>query len=199
MGRLVSRIVAVFKIYQPHVKRHLVRVVGGDQHLCLFFRLGQRFPVYVVCIPGFSELYQFLNENLLLGSGRYVIELLVEFRPVNPYVLGRLVGAPALKLVGRVGEVLTGNGGIIVQVIAVETESTDGGTEIGDKGIEMVGNIAYQKFFLYPVGSPAGPRLTAGDLHPYHGMAGSASLYITVGITVDDAPAHFSGNPLYIG
>lgn len=64
---------------------------------------------------------------------------------------------------------------------------------------EMVGNIAYQKFFLYPVGSPAGPRLTAGDLHPYHGMAGSASLYITVGITVDDAPAHFSGNPLYIG
>jgi hypothetical protein len=98
-----------------------------------------------------------------------------------------------------VGEVLTGNGGIIVQVIAVETESTDGGTEIGDKGIEMVGNIAYQKFFLYPVGSPAGPRLTAGDLHPYHGMAGSASLYITVGITVDDAPAHFSGNPLYIG
>ena len=75
------------------------------------------------------------------------------------------------------GEVLTGNGGIIVQVIAVETESTDGGTEIGDKGIEMVGNIAYQKFFLYPVGSPAGPRLTAGDLHPYHGMAGSASTY----------------------
>ena len=102
------------------------------------------------------------------------------------------------------GEVLTGNGGIIVQVIAVETESTDGGRkrseeQISDKGIEMVGNIAYQKFFLYPVGSPAGPRLTAGDLHPYHGMAGSASLYITVGITVDDAPAHFSGNPLYIG
>ena len=97
------------------------------------------------------------------------------------------------------GEVLDGKRGIIVQVIAVETESTDGGTEIGNKGIEMVGNIAYQKFFLYPVGSPAGPRLTAGDLHPYHGMAGSASLYITVGITVDDAPAHFSGNPLYIG
>lgn len=62
----------------------------------------------------------------------------------------------------------------------------------------MVGDIAYQKFFLYPVGPPAGPRLTAGDFHPYHGMAGSASLYITVGITVDDAPAHFSGNPLYI-
>lgn len=91
MGRLVSRIIAVFRVYQPHVKRHLVRVVGGDQHLCLFFRLGQRFPVYVGCIPGFSELYQFLNENLLLGSGRYVIELLVEFRPVNPYVLGRFV------------------------------------------------------------------------------------------------------------
>jgi hypothetical protein len=59
--------------------------------LCLFFRLGQRLPVYVGRIPGFSELYQFLNENLLLGSGRYVIQLLIEFRPVNPYVLGRLV------------------------------------------------------------------------------------------------------------
>ena len=59
--------------------------------MCLFFRLGQRLPVYIGRIPGFSELYQFLNENLLLGSGRYVIELLVEFRPVNPYVLGRLV------------------------------------------------------------------------------------------------------------
>ena len=47
MGRLVSRTVTVLLVYQPHVKRHLVRVVGGDQHLCLFFRLGQRFPVYV--------------------------------------------------------------------------------------------------------------------------------------------------------
>lgn len=101
MGRLVSRIVAVFRVYQPHVKRHLVRVVGGDQHLCLFFRLGQRFSVYVGRIPGFSELYQFLNENLLLGSGRYVIELLVEFRPVNPYVLGRFViGYLRIKVMG---------------------------------------------------------------------------------------------------
>ena len=91
MGRLVSRIVAVFKIYQPHVKRHLVRVVGGDQHLCLLLRFGQRLPVYVGRIPGFGELYQFLNENLLLGSGRYVIELLVEFRSVNPHVFSGLV------------------------------------------------------------------------------------------------------------
>mgnify|MGYP005979382709 CR=1 FL=1 len=101
VGRLVSRTVAVLLVYQPHVKRHLVRVVGGDQHLCLFFRLGQRFPVYVGCIPGFSELYQFLNENLLLGSGRYVIELLVEFRPVNPYVFGRFViGYLRIKVMG---------------------------------------------------------------------------------------------------
>lgn len=48
--------------------------------------------------------------------------------------------------------VLTGNGKVIMQVIAVETESMDGGTKIGNKGIEMVGNIAYQEFFFYSVG-----------------------------------------------
>ena len=91
MGRLVSRTVTVLLVYQPHVKRHLVRVVGGDQHLCLLLRFGQRLPVYVGRIPGFGELYQFLNENLLLGSGRYVIELLVEFRSVSPHVFSGLV------------------------------------------------------------------------------------------------------------
>ena len=91
MGRLVSRTVAVLLVYQPHVKRHLVRVVGGDQHLCLLLRLGQRLPVYVGRIPGFGELYQFPDENLLLGSRRYMIQLFVEFRPVNPHVFSGLV------------------------------------------------------------------------------------------------------------
>ena len=91
MRRFVSRIVTVLLVYQTHIKRHLVRVVGGNQHLGLFFRFRQRLPVYVGRISGFSELYQFLNENFLLGSGRYVIELFVEFRPVNPYVFSRFV------------------------------------------------------------------------------------------------------------
>lgn len=86
-----------------------------------------------------------------------------------------------------------------MQVIAVEAESTDGGTKIGNKGIEMVGDIAYQEFFFYSVGPPACPRLAAEDFNSNHGVAGAARLYVTVGIAVDDAPAHFIGNLPYIG
>ena len=103
VGCLISRIVPVFHVDEAHVKRHLVRVVGGYQHFRLLFRIGQRKAVYMGGVPALRKLYQLLYEHLLVGRGRYMVQLLVEFRPVHTHVLRSLVVGYLRVEIGKFG------------------------------------------------------------------------------------------------
>ena len=91
MACLVVGMVFVFGTYQTHIKSHFTGVIRGDEHFGLLLTFRQFLPTENSGISGLSELHQFLDELLLLRSGRYVVQYLVFLRSVHSHILRRAV------------------------------------------------------------------------------------------------------------
>ena len=132
VGRLVVAVVVIFqRVDEPHVKRHLAGIVGGDEHLGLFFLLGQRRTAQYGGIAGLGELHELGDELLLVGRGRDVVQYLVLLRAVDADVLRRAeVGNLGIERgeFGHLDEIaeafllhnLVGHGKLVVNGLACE-------------------------------------------------------------------------------
>ena len=91
VARLVVGVVFVVRVYHAHIQCHLAGVIGGDEHLRLLLRFRQRQSAQQCRIARFGKFHQLLDEILLVGRGRYVVQYLVLVRTVHAHILRRAV------------------------------------------------------------------------------------------------------------
>ena len=95
--------VFVIWIYHAHIQSHLPRVVGSDEHLCLLLRFRQRQPAQQRGVASLRKFHQLLDEILLVGRRRYVVQYLVLVRTVHTHVLRRAVVGDFVVKGGKFG------------------------------------------------------------------------------------------------
>ncbi len=91
VARLVVGVVFIERVYHAHIQCHLAGIVRGDEHLRLFLRFRERHPAQQGGVASLGKLHQLLDEILLVGRGRYVVQYLVLVRSVHAHVLRRAV------------------------------------------------------------------------------------------------------------
>ena len=92
MARLVVQVVIVLvRVNHAHIECHLTGIIGGNQHLRLFFRIRKFLASQHRRITCLCELHQFLDKFFLYGSRRDIVQYLVLLRPVNAYIRRRAV------------------------------------------------------------------------------------------------------------
>ena len=74
---LVSLFIAVGQIYQTHVERHFVGVIGCDKHFGSLFPTVERLPAEQRGIAVFGELHQLRDKCLLCGCHGNIHQLSV--------------------------------------------------------------------------------------------------------------------------
>ena len=83
--------IIVVRVNQPHIESHLAGVVRCDQHLGLVLRFGERCASEYRRVARLCKLHQLLDELLLLGCGRNVMEYLVLVGTIHAHVLCRAI------------------------------------------------------------------------------------------------------------
>ena len=63
------------------------RVVGGDEHLCLFFCFRELFPSQYRGIARLGKLHELADEDFLVGRGRDVVQYLSLVGTDNAHIL----------------------------------------------------------------------------------------------------------------
>ena len=87
VGSLIVGMVAVGRIDHAHIERHFPRVVGGDEHLCLFFCFRELFPSQYRGIARLGKLHELADEDFLVGRGRDVVQYLSLVGTDNAHIL----------------------------------------------------------------------------------------------------------------